>query len=119
MADIDPALDDDPVPSSGAVEEGGNPSAASAPSRDRQARADAHEKQRQRSEALLEAAQKRAKAGSNYNSFEARRKMLEQCKTQSEGRIVPRDWHSDVAETSGKINLTIEKFIVHITLIGP
>ncbi|KAA1471156.1 P-loop containing nucleoside triphosphate hydrolase protein [Dentipellis sp. KUC8613] len=98
-SDVEPAPDDDPAPSSSAVEEGENPLAASAPSQDRQARADAHEKQRQRSEALLEAARKRAKAGSNYNSFEARRKMLEQCKTRSEGRIVPRDWQLDIAES--------------------
>ncbi|TFY52572.1 hypothetical protein EVG20_g10496 [Dentipellis fragilis] len=96
-SDVESA-DDDPA-SIGRDEEGTSPPAASNPSTPRQARADAHEKQRQRSDTLLEAARKRAHANSKYNSLEARKKMLEECKARSEGRIVPHSWQLDIAES--------------------
>ncbi|KAI0309971.1 P-loop containing nucleoside triphosphate hydrolase protein [Amylostereum chailletii] len=60
------------------------------------ARAQSHERERKRCSELLEEARKRA--APKYVSAEARKKMSEECKARSHGKIVPHEWQLDIAE---------------------
>ncbi|KAI0309675.1 hypothetical protein OF83DRAFT_1071689 [Amylostereum chailletii] len=63
------------------------------------ARAVAHKRERLRSLLLLEVARRHAAdRPAKYNSVEARKKMTEECKTRSHGKIVPHQWQLDIAE---------------------
>ncbi|KAI0047481.1 P-loop containing nucleoside triphosphate hydrolase protein [Auriscalpium vulgare] len=67
------------------------------PTATRETRAAAHEAQRLVSRALLEKT-RTAAAKNGYDSIEARKRMVDECKRRSNGKIIPYTWQLDVAE---------------------
>ncbi|TFY78202.1 hypothetical protein EWM64_g5807 [Hericium alpestre] len=58
----------------------------------------AHKNEKFRSSVLLEEACKTAKENHSYDSAATQKKMLEECKERSGGKIIPHDWQLDIAK---------------------